>query len=528
MGLTFRLGQLPLSILTDSSNNIGIGGAANASFKLQVTGTTNLTSALTGTSGVFSSTVQASAYRLTGMTAGSGALYWSSDRVTLANYNASGTVVIETGGGTTALTLAANQAATFSGTITTNTSVAADNNLRVQNSTNAYASAINLIANNDDGARFNFINSSTNGGTIHWQIGGGSVTNTMIFYTNNNAERMRISSGGNVSIGTTNTSARLNIQASANFENATLGTATGTMGYLAANGLYGMYIGIGNSGNTWLQSQRNDGSTDVYSLLLNPSGGNVGIGTSSPNATAANRTVLDLNGSLECLFAFSNGGTLRGYIYHNASTSLYVTEGARNMEFSTTGAGFMGFGTNNTERMRITSGGDVGIGNTAFSSTRLTVTGKSNTGSDYSFVANNASNQNLFLVRNDGIIIAKGVYDYNYASTANVFVQEDGVLGRNSSSLKYKKNIEDYKKGLDYVLKLRPVLYESRNPSENSLKFTGFIAEEVSEIGLTELVYYDNNEPDALHYPHFVALLTKAIQEQQAQIEELKTLINNK
>jgi hypothetical protein len=82
---------------------------------------------------------------------------------------------------------------------------------------------------------------------------------------------------GNVGIGTSNISARLNVQASANFENATLGTATGTMGYLSANGAYGMYIGIGNSGNTWIQSQRNDGSTDAYNLLLNPQGGNVGI-----------------------------------------------------------------------------------------------------------------------------------------------------------------------------------------------------------------------------------------------------------
>ncbi len=48
MGKTQILGSLVNTILTDSSNNVGIGGAANASFKLQVTGTTNLTGALTG------------------------------------------------------------------------------------------------------------------------------------------------------------------------------------------------------------------------------------------------------------------------------------------------------------------------------------------------------------------------------------------------------------------------------------------------------------------------------------------------
>jgi hypothetical protein len=58
MGKTQILGSLVNTILTDSSNNVGIGGAANASFKLQVTGATNLTGALTGTSATFSSSIQ--------------------------------------------------------------------------------------------------------------------------------------------------------------------------------------------------------------------------------------------------------------------------------------------------------------------------------------------------------------------------------------------------------------------------------------------------------------------------------------
>jgi hypothetical protein len=49
-------------IKVDSSYNVGIGGAASGSFKLQVTGTSNLTGALTGTSGVFSSSLTATAF----------------------------------------------------------------------------------------------------------------------------------------------------------------------------------------------------------------------------------------------------------------------------------------------------------------------------------------------------------------------------------------------------------------------------------------------------------------------------------
>lgn len=54
MGLTQKLGTIPLAILTDSSNNVGIGAAASGSYKLQVTGTTNLTGALSGTTASFS------------------------------------------------------------------------------------------------------------------------------------------------------------------------------------------------------------------------------------------------------------------------------------------------------------------------------------------------------------------------------------------------------------------------------------------------------------------------------------------
>ena len=57
MGKTFSTGLLTDGIAQDSSNNIGIGGAASGSYKLQVTGATNLTGALSGTSATFSGAV---------------------------------------------------------------------------------------------------------------------------------------------------------------------------------------------------------------------------------------------------------------------------------------------------------------------------------------------------------------------------------------------------------------------------------------------------------------------------------------
>jgi hypothetical protein len=71
MGKTQILGSLVNTILTDSSNNVGIGGAANASFKLQVTGATNLTGALSASTATFESSGSGNTF-LINHTSGSG------------------------------------------------------------------------------------------------------------------------------------------------------------------------------------------------------------------------------------------------------------------------------------------------------------------------------------------------------------------------------------------------------------------------------------------------------------------------
>jgi hypothetical protein len=115
-----------------------------------------------------------------------------------------------------------------------------------------------------------------------------------------------------------------------------------------------------------------------------------------------------------------------------------------------------------------------------------------------------------------------GAYDVTTGSAANVFVTSDGVLQRSTSSIKYKSDVEDYTKGLNEVMKLRPVTYKSINTNNDKI-YAGFIAEELADLKLTEL--YENNyngEPDAISYAYMVTLLTKAIQEQQEQITLLK------
>jgi hypothetical protein len=114
------------------------------------------------------------------------------------------------------------------------------------------------------------------------------------------------------------------------------------------------------------------------------------------------------------------------------------------------------------------------------------------------------------------------------STSANMYVNPStGQIYRTTSSLRYKRDIEDYTKGIDDLKKLRPVSFKSID-QESDTVYAGFIAEEVHESGLTEYVdYNENNEPDAIHYANLVTLLTKSVQEQQEQIDLLKSEIEN-
>jgi hypothetical protein len=96
-------------------------------------------------------------------------------------------------------------------------------------------------------------------------------------------ERVRVTSIGNVGVGSNSPGVRLVNSGATNATTPTFGSGTvGADAILSANGLYGLYTGVADAGHVWQQVQRNDGSTAVYPLVLQPSGGNVGIGTTNP------------------------------------------------------------------------------------------------------------------------------------------------------------------------------------------------------------------------------------------------------
>ncbi|MCE7060282.1 tail fiber domain-containing protein [Dyadobacter sp. CY343] len=94
-----------------------------------------------------------------------------------------------------------------------------------------------------------------------------------------------------------------------------------------------------------------------------------------------------------------------------------------------------------------------------------------------------------------------------------------------TSDARLKRNIQSLQNGLGIVSKLKPVSYEKKATIADSIynkSEIGFIAQEVQKI-LPQLVREgkDADKTLALDYNSLIPILTKAIQEQQSQIEKL-------
>jgi len=86
-------------------------------------------------------------------------------------------------------------------------------------------------------------------------------------------------------------------------------------------------------------------------------------------------------------------------------------------------------------------------------------------------------NSNILVVGIGGDFYLPAVYNHTSGSAANVFIDTNGRLYRSSSSLKYKKDVINYDKGLDTVKSLRPIYYKDKNEENNQKQYAGFIAE---------------------------------------------------
>jgi hypothetical protein len=193
-----------------------------------------------------------------------------------------------------------------------------------------------------------------------------SIASSFIaFQTNGTTERMRITSGGDVGVGTTSPGGLLGIAGSTVIGNqATTGT-DGTLRLVAAGGV--TFIQSGQNRTTAsaapLAFTDMNGSSEWMRLTAT---GNLGIGITAPGSR------LDVAGALMVNGTLSTGQTNKAAFQYGSNETSIRSYGA------TANSGFITFrtggGGSDTERMRITPTGLVGIGATP-SASRLEVNG---------------------------------------------------------------------------------------------------------------------------------------------------------
>jgi hypothetical protein len=208
----------------------------------------------------------------------------------------------------------------------------------------------------------------------------------------NNTEKMRVLANGNVGIGTSNPVAKLHIKNAAIAGGAP--TSTGTIEpnlfqRIEAN-TAAIDTGFLANGTVWQQVRNVGNLATNYNFSLNPNGGNVGIGTTTPGYKfvvagipgTANTQLESLKSDTTASIAVGSGiviadsngvinrvatGTLASTLC-SGSTSVFCQSGntfAANGVLGTKDAFAQTFITNNLERVRIDSAGNMGVGTTA-------------------------------------------------------------------------------------------------------------------------------------------------------------------
>lgn len=389
-----------------------------------------------------------------------------------------------------------------------------------------------------------------------------TASNTPIAFGTNNSERMRIDTSGNVGIGTSAPGVRLAVVGSNNSFADTIyanNTATGTGAWgrigFQAGSFYG-FIGTDNNGLFQFYNPNNTAmmfATNNAERMRIDSAGNVGIGVT----TGLDRLTVRNDQNASTRIALNNqdaGSSAESALRLSASGATWdVATGstARNSNSLT-------FGVVGSEFMRITSGGNVGIG-TSSPAWRLTAVGGAT-----QISPGTSAQEGIRFTRSTGVCTINGINNDNNAYNAlsfatgaseamrittggevyiagttdqgayNLQVNGTGVWGAgayvNGSDARIKDDIAPLASGLDVVAKLKPVQFRYKESwSKDTSLQPGFIAQEL-QAALADQPYVDGvvlqgPEYMSVAYQSLIPLLTKAIQELKADNDALKARV---
>jgi hypothetical protein len=385
-----------------------------------------------------------------------------------------------------------------------------------------------------------------------------ATNNNIIFRTTNTnstptplVERMRITSAGNVNMSGSLILTGTTSQILQTVGNSISGDNVAVFYNTNASNSYGVYIGAGTGTNHALYITDYSRSSALFKVQGN---GNVGIGTSSPQ-----RTLSIANGGPSVEIDPNGGAAGPIYFNYNRSTSTYTTPEYWALEHK-----FMSNG--GTERMRITSGGNVLIGTTTTPSGTKFYTALGDTEGfrfgnwqSYTYTPNNAwiaentwfdgnfkrittgyayalysDAASGFQIRVSGTSSTNSLISWLLGITVlpngTVYNYNNSTTWQQTSDIKIKQNVRPISNVLDKITALNPTHFEYKNkPGQTK---TGFIAQEFEQVfpgHVSEFEpskeykeYFEEGETMKLIDADLIPYLVKAIQELNAKFEEYK------
>ena len=316
---------------------------------------------------------------------------------------------------------------------------------------------------------------------------------------------------GNVGIGTSspNPAYRLDVSGFARFTTGAVVTGGNPFQLIESTG-----------NNSWTVNNNANNLTFSYNTserMRITADGNVGIGTSSPSAKLDVRCGLVRAGGLSVngRYLARNGADVDVLEFGIATgTGFGDSIGLYNL----TSTGLITFGTNSTERARITSGGDFLVG-TATSEGKMTL------------MWNSAAQQGFAVKSSSGTFNGSPVVFYNSSGGVSGFIgQTDSSVSYNTGSdYRLKHDVAPLTGGLATVAALKPSTYKWIVDDRYG---EGFLAHELAEhipqavTGEKDAVNKDGSiKPQGVDYSKIVVHLVAAVQELKAENDALKARI---